>query len=352
MARDTDSTVGLPVIRAYRPADRAALAALWQACGLTVWYNDPDTDIDLFQRDGPAAILVCEAGPRLIGSVCCGFDGHRGWLYYLGVHPDHRGHGLARRLVEQAEAQLKRWNAPKLQLMVRDSNRAVLAFYEALGYGRSPVVVMQRWLRTLPPPPPGENPPPGAPGAPPAPQAITHDEIDVTVTFLEMTEPPERPVTAPPALNLAILHARKPAVPFYRFLYNTVGERWLWWERRELSDAVLARIIQHPRVEVHVMYVDGCPGGFAEIDRRDPAATNLAYFGLMPDQIGRGLGLYLLDWAIDAAWTGGARRLLVNTCTLDHPKALGLYQHRGFRPYRREAVRIRDPRMSPAAARG
>jgi len=343
---ELQSTVGLPQIRPFTEPDRIGLTSLWQICSLTVWYNDPSSDIDLFRGTANSEIFVCIAGDRIIGSVCCGFDGHRGWMYYLAVHPDYRGHGLAKRLVEQAETWLTARQAPKSHLMVRDGNRAVIGFYESLGYARSPVAVLQRWLRPLPPPPPGEDLPPGAAGhsAP----ASDGNEIEVTVTFLEMKARPQRPMTPAPPLNLAVLHAEQPSIAFYRFLYNTVGERWLWWERRELSDAVLARIVQDPRVEVYVMYVDGAPGGFAEIDRRDPSAANLAYFGLMPEQIGRGLGPFLLDWAIDAAWQGGARRLLVNTCTLDHPKALGLYQRCGFRAIRREDVRIKDPRKTDA----
>ncbi len=170
--------------------------------------------------------------------------------------------------------------------------------------------------------------------------------LEVTVTFLEMQSPPPRPRPLPHRTEpLAILRAEKPTVSYYRYLYETVGGPWLWYERRRLSDPALARIVQHPDVEVNVLYVRGVPAGYAELDRRVAREVELAYFGLVPEFIGRGLGPHLLQWAVDRAWSHEPRRVWLHTCTLDHPKALGVYQRAGFRAYDRRTVRIPDPRL-------
>ena len=171
--------------------------------------------------------------------------------------------------------------------------------------------------------------------------------LELVVPYLEMLKPPTRPtVPAPPVGKIALLRAERPTVSFYRYLYNTVGEPWLWWERRLLSDAELERIIQDPLVEIYVLYVDGVPAGYVELDRRKPEEVELAYFGLIPQFIGRKLGPFLLNWAVDTAWFLKPKRLWVNTNNLDHPKALQIYQKAGFAPYRQETKTIPNPRLT------
>jgi GNAT superfamily N-acetyltransferase len=168
--------------------------------------------------------------------------------------------------------------------------------------------------------------------------------ISTTVTYLEMRAPPDRAPVPPPHDGVVLVHARRPNVAYYRFLCNTVGAPWLWVDRRRLDDAQLASILDDPRVEVHVAMVDGVPAGYAELDRRAEVETGdveLAYFGLMPSFIGRGLGPWLLDAAIRRAFTTAtARRLWVHTQTLDHPKALPLYRALGFVPYKTEEITV------------
>lgn len=135
--------------------------------------------------------------------------------------------------------------------------------------------------------------------------------IDVTVTYLQMTAPPQHPPrSAPAGMKLALMRAEKPTVSFYRYLYNTVGEPWLWGDRRRLNDEALARIITDERVEIYVLYVAGVPAGFAELDRRVAGEIELAYFGLIPDFLGRGLGPYLLDQVIAIAWSHQTKALV------------------------------------------
>jgi GNAT superfamily N-acetyltransferase len=161
--------------------------------------------------------------------------------------------------------------------------------------------------------------------------------IETLVTYLEMTAPPERPARPAPRPDLEIRHARRPTVSFYRYLYAAVGEPWTWTVRRCVSDAELQAILSDPGVEVNVLWVDGVPAGYVELDRRAPPDIEVAYFGLLPEFIGQGLGGYLLDWAIRHAWRLRPRRLWLHTCDLDHPSALEVYQRCGFRVYRRQA---------------
>jgi ribosomal protein S18 acetylase RimI-like enzyme len=126
--------------------DIPALVALWEACGLTRPWNDPLRDARLAIEGATSAILGQRDGDALIASVLVGFDGHRGWVYYLAVAPDRRREGLGRQLMDAAEAWLRERGAPKLQLMVRASNAEALGFYEALGLERQEVVTLGRFL--------------------------------------------------------------------------------------------------------------------------------------------------------------------------------------------------------------
>lgn len=171
--------------------------------------------------------------------------------------------------------------------------------------------------------------------------------IETVVTYLEMTTPPERAATPPPCPHLEVRRAHAPMLSFYRYLYDAVGREWTWTERKLLADEQLRAIIEHPEVEVNVLWRAGTPAGYVELDCRRFPEAQIAYFGLVPAFVGRGLGRYLLDWAIFDAWRRGPRRLWVHTCDLDHPRALPLYRSLGFRPYRTR----REPVVSPPDAR-
>jgi GNAT superfamily N-acetyltransferase len=162
--------------------------------------------------------------------------------------------------------------------------------------------------------------------------------VDVTVYYLEMLDHQQRSVPAPRD-GLTVLNAQSPSVPYYRSLYNAVGEDYHWLSRRNLSDPELAAIIQDPRNELHVLHVDGSPAGFAELDRRQPDDIELVQFGLTADFIGQGSGTWFLQWSIDKAWSYQPRRFWLHTCTLDHPAALTLYEKAGFTQFKQEAIR-------------
>ncbi len=159
----------------------------------------------------------------------------------------------------------------------------------------------------------------------------THN-VRVDVTFLRMDRPP---AGAPPLpATTQVQDVPRCTVPFYRYLYNTVGQDHVWWLRRTLSDRQLAEILGAPGLSVHVLWLKGEPAGFYELDRAPAPVTNLSYFGLLPWALGHGLGIALLHHAIGRAWADGCNALTVNTCTADHPRALPNYLRAGFRKTR------------------
>jgi GNAT superfamily N-acetyltransferase len=162
--------------------------------------------------------------------------------------------------------------------------------------------------------------------------------VEVTVYYLEMLAPSLRLVPAPRD-GLTVLHIQAPTLPYYRSLYNAVGNDFYWLSRRKMSDEALAAIISDPRNEMHVLNVDGTAAGFAELDRRQPDEIELVQFGLISDFIGQGLGKWFLQWTIDKAWSYETKRFWLHTCTLDHPAALPNYTKAGFVLYKQEAIR-------------
>ncbi|GBQ69929.1 acetyltransferase [Ameyamaea chiangmaiensis NBRC 103196] len=154
--------------------------------------------------------------------------------------------------------------------------------------------------------------------------------IAVDVTFLEMTERPtgERPCLPP---GWSVRKIASPGVALYRDLYGTVGHDYCWWLRQTLADADLAALLALPEIGLYVLYDDDRIAGFFELDERIRGSVNLAYFGLMPSAIGRGVGRAFLAAAVDAAWSSAPVVVRVNTCTADHPRALGTYCAAGFR---------------------
>jgi ribosomal protein S18 acetylase RimI-like enzyme len=127
-------------------ADVAAVIALWQRCGLTRPWNDPAADIALARQGANAAVLLGRDGDAVVASVLVGHDGHRGWVYYVAVDPQHRKKGLGRAIMAAAEEWLRARGILKLQLMVRPDNIQVQAFYETLDYDEQERVVYAKWL--------------------------------------------------------------------------------------------------------------------------------------------------------------------------------------------------------------
>jgi GNAT superfamily N-acetyltransferase len=176
-------------------------------------------------------------------------------------------------------------------------------------------------------------------------------KLSDVITYLEMSARPTRPTLPAPAGKLALMRVERCTVSYYRYLYQAVGERWLWFERRVWDDERLALTLAKPEVEISVLYVGGVPAGYFELDRSDASQVELCYFGLVFDFIGRGYGSFLLQAAVESAWQHNPRRIWVHTCTYDHPRALGVYQRAGFAVYRRAPLTFPDPRLTGALPR-
>jgi len=128
-------------------ADSEEVVALWRTCGLVRPWNDPEGDFHLALESPSSTVLIVRQADALAGSAMVGFDGHRGWVYYVAVAEAQRGGGLGRALMAAAEQWLRACGCPKIQLMVRTSNEAAIGFYEALGLERQEVVTLGRFLK-------------------------------------------------------------------------------------------------------------------------------------------------------------------------------------------------------------
>ena len=159
-------------------------------------------------------------------------------------------------------------------------------------------------------------------------------KLETVVTFLQMTERPTQVHPVMPPMPTAVMKAEHPPAHFYRYLYDQVGREFHWSLRRKMSDKELEELLHTDDVELYVLYVEGVPMGMGELDYTNmPDAAQIAYFGLTKEARGKGLGAYFLYQVVETAWSHMPHRLLVNTCTLDHPRALPLYQRMGFEAY-------------------
>ncbi|MBW6526787.1 GNAT family acetyltransferase [Sphingomonas sp. RHCKR7] len=135
-------------IRDATADDEQQVIALWRACGLAAAHNDPAADFRFAVEGAASTILVALLDDHVVASAMVGHDGHRGWLYYVACAPEHRHKRLGSRIVEAGEAWLRARRVAKVQLMVRETNAAVVPFYAQLGYEDMPRVLMSKWLRT------------------------------------------------------------------------------------------------------------------------------------------------------------------------------------------------------------
>jgi len=164
--------------------------------------------------------------------------------------------------------------------------------------------------------------------------------VDVTITYLEMDERPSyaRP-RQPIGHAAALLHAENPPVWYFLDLYRAVGAQYQWTDRLDDDEDDLRAFVQHADVALYTLIRQGWPAGFFMLDRREKGVCDLAYMGLVPEMVGQGYGKFLLHEAVHTGWDyEGVEKMTVNTCTLDHPRALALYQSAGFAPVRQEHI--------------
>ncbi|MBP1849826.1 3-mercaptopyruvate sulfurtransferase [Rhizobium halophytocola] len=168
------------------------------------------------------------------------------------------------------------------------------------------------------------------PAAAVAPAQQNH--LTAHVTLLEMTAAPKASMPVPVNIHTAIMRATEIPLPFYRYLQRQVGARWHWFERLRMNDEALKAIIHDPKVTISVLHVNGAPAGFYEFRELDGETIELSYFGLMEHALGLGIGKWFLLQALYAVWQSNPKKVTVSTNTLDHPRALQLYQRYGFSP--------------------
>lgn len=169
-------------------------------------------------------------------------------------------------------------------------------------------------------------------------------KIATVVTYLEMHARPALAAVAATALTYERLHGQD--VARYRALFRAVGEEWLWFSRLAMPEGELAAILNDADVEAFACLRDGREIGLMELDFRQEAEAELAFFGLVPGAIGSGAAADMMAEALMRAWARPIRRLMVHTCTLDHPHAVGFYRRWGFVPYRLAVEVADDPRLT------
>ncbi len=164
------------------------------------------------------------------------------------------------------------------------------------------------------------------------------------VTNLEMRERPQvRP--DPPGVRAHLRRVEHPSCAWYRALYHRVGDAYLWFSRLELDDTALRAVLDDPRVEVYALEDDGSDEGLLELDFRVTGACELTYLGLTATMIGTGTGRWLMNRALEIAWSHPVERVWLHTCTLDHPDAIAFYLRSGFTPFKRQIEVVPDPRV-------
>jgi len=158
-----------------------------------------------------------------------------------------------------------------------------------------------------------------------------------------MTRPPERVAPRPEPQGLRIEECLSPTLSFYYYLAITIGERWAWSGPRSKTPEENRAIIQNPAVKLYVPYMHGVPAGMIELHTQHFPEVELMFFGLMPEFIGKGLGLVSLSWTVDRVFRMGATRFHLHTCSLDSPRALEVYKKAGFTVYDERRHKVPDP---------
>lgn len=165
----------------------------------------------------------------------------------------------------------------------------------------------------------------------------------VTITYLQSFAPEALRRAPRPAGDIALRQARLPSPTLGRYLYTAVGGDWYWRDRLGWTYARWMQHLDRPEVETWVLYVSDTPAGYIELERQQQGRdVEIAYFGLLPEFIGRGLGGWLLSEGIARAWELASHRVWVHTCTLDGPQALANYRARGLSVYQTEDKRVED----------
>ena len=160
--------------------------------------------------------------------------------------------------------------------------------------------------------------------------------VEVTRTYLQLLRPEDLNRAGVDDPRVQIDHVADCPASFYRYLYGEVGRFYHWIDRLPWTDEQIRAHLARPEIALWVMYSEGAPAGYFELERHEDGSIEVAYFGLLQEFLGRGLGKHLLTAAAERAWGAGANRVWLHTCTLDDPAALPNYLKRGFNAFKRE----------------
>jgi len=164
--------------------------------------------------------------------------------------------------------------------------------------------------------------------------------IEVTRTYLEMRGPAQLQAARCEDPRIRIEQLPECSPSFFRHLYVEVGRNYHWIDRLPWTDEDISAHLKQPEVSLWLMTDEGATAGYFELRRCEDGSVEIAYFGLLPEFIGRGLGKYLLTRAVEQGWAEGANRVWLHTCTLDDPAAMPNYLKRGFKPFKTEKYSI------------
>lgn len=160
--------------------------------------------------------------------------------------------------------------------------------------------------------------------------------VEVTRTYLELAQPDDLKPARVGGQRAEITEVVSCPASFYRYLYGEVGRLYHWIDRLVWTDEEIRAHLARPEIKLWVMQAEGAPAGYFELERHPDGSTEIAYFGLIQEFLGRGLGKHLLTEAVERAWQQGANRVWLHTCTLDDPAALPNYLKRGFKAFKQE----------------
>lgn len=157
------------------------------------------------------------------------------------------------------------------------------------------------------------------------------------LTTLELLAQPEQTVL-PPALHLHIMENRNPEPSFYQFLYTEIGKDVGWVDRLDMDPDSLHYLLKKPSNRLHVLYVDGNPGGLAELEFYQDNEVQIAHFGLIPSLRGQKLGQFFFNWVLHNTWTDNTDRMWLSYTEWDHPAAVRIFQKAGFTMHQEDVV--------------
>lgn len=161
--------------------------------------------------------------------------------------------------------------------------------------------------------------------------------IEVTRTYLQLLHPSDLNAARVDDPRVRVDRVVNSLASFYRYLYAEVGRFYHWIDRLPWTDDEIRQHLARPEITLWVMYSEGSAAGYFELERHEDGSIEIAYFGLLQEFLGRGLGKHLLSVAVEQAWSDGANRVWLHTCTLDDPAAMPNYIKRGFQPVKTES---------------